>query len=126
MNDEASMVVSHMKLSAPDIWASKGKWYEESRKSEDIWENQMSDEERKALVAIVRRSIERSHDTVEDWLPEALLQEGGEYIEVRFGILITDIDREIDEAETVTSFQLRETHQDIKKTIDGIKHHGGK
>ena len=112
--------VEHSQLTHQDIWANKGKWYEESKQSEDYWENHMSTDEREALTAIVRRSIERFYDSIDDWLPEALVQKGGEYLEVRMGILLTDIDREIDQAEEATSFQLKEAHSDLQSMVQEL------
>ncbi len=106
----------HSQLTSQDIWDNKGKWYEESKKSEEQWD-QMMDDEREALVRMVRRAVERFHDTVEEWLPESLVQKGGEYLEVRFGLLLTDIDREIEQQEEATSFQLKEAQEDILNMI---------
>ena len=114
---EAKVDVTHTQLTHQDIWANKGKWYEESKQSEEYWEQKMNEDEREALTRIVRRSIERFYDSIDDWLPEALVQKGGEYLEVRMGILLTDIDREIDQAEEATSFQLKEAHSDLRNMI---------
>ena len=118
MIDDNKFDISHTRLTSQDIWSNKGKWYEESKNSQDYWDNEMNADEKDALIKIVRRSIERFYDTVETWLPEALVQKGGEYIEVRFGVLLTDIDREIDQSEEATSFQLKEAQADIKNMIN--------
>lgn len=112
--------VEHKTLTSQDIWASKSSWYEESRDSEEFW-MQLDEESREALARIVTRSLERFHDSVEDWLPEALVQKGGEMVEVRFAVLLTDIDKEIDQAEEATSFQIREAQENVGRMIKELK-----
>lgn len=113
--------VSHQTLTSQDIWQNKGAWYEASRDSEEYWMNQMDEEAREALTRIVTRSLERFHDSVDEWLPESLIQKGGEMVEVRFAVLLTDIDKEIDQAEEATSFQIKEAEADIGEMVAEYK-----
>lgn len=113
--------VSHQTLTSQDIWSNKGTWYEESRDSEEYWMNQMDPEAREALTRIVTRSLERFHDSVDEWLPESLVQRGGEMVEIRFAVLLTDIDKEIDQAEEATSFQIKEAEADVGRMIEDLR-----
>lgn len=94
-----------------EIWEEKNEWFGRAKTSQEYWENKMSVDQRDAVVRIVKNGIERFHDRAEDWVPDALRVEGGQYVDITFRVLFTDIDKEIERSEKATSFQIREAEE---------------
>lgn len=94
-----------------EIWDEKNEWFAVAKESKEHWDNNMSDEQREAVVRIVKNGIERFHDRAEEWVPDALRVEGGQYLDITFRVLFTDIDKEIERSEKATSFQIREAQE---------------
>lgn len=89
-----------------EIWEQKDELYEFAAKSKEIWEN-MTTEQREATLRLVKTGIERIYDRVDEWVPESLQVDGGEYLDVHFRLIFTNIDEEIERHEEVTSFQIK-------------------
>jgi len=94
------------KTTPKEIWEQKDDWFNKAKDSREVWEK-MPDEKREALERMVRGAIERMHDRIPEWLPEALAVEGGQFVDVSMRFLFTDIDKEIDRNEKATSFQIK-------------------
>ena len=106
-------------ISPKEIWENKDVWFEAAKKSREVWENEMTDEKREALERMVKSALERMHDRVPDWLPEALVAEGGSYVDVHLRFLFTDIDKDIDRNEQATSFQIKAAAEATKAALNG-------
>jgi hypothetical protein len=94
------------KITPKEIWEQKDVWFKQAQDSREEWEN-MSDENKEALTRMVTGAIERMHDRIDEWLPEGLTVEGGNYVDIHLRFLFTDIDKEIDRNEAATSFQIK-------------------
>lgn len=112
------------KITPKEIWEQKDVWFNQAKTSREEWEKMgVENEERQdALERMVRNALERMHDRIQDWLPEALTVEGGNYVDVQLRFLFTDIDKEIDRNEQATSFQIKaatkEAAQALKEALE--------
>jgi hypothetical protein len=104
------------KITPKEIWDRKDEWFDNAKKSKNFWEKNMDSEKREAVLRIVKYALELLHDDVENWVPESIDSSGGSYMNVDFKILFTDIDKEIDRHNEVTSFQI----ENAKKDLQGI------
>lgn len=106
--------VSVMKITAKDFWDARHELHEKMMKSMEVFEN-MTSEERIALVSKIKRAMAVMHDQVEEWLPDALtMDETGENIRVEFNFLAAEIDKEIQIIEQATSFDIAEVTEKTK------------
>lgn len=103
-----------------EIWDEKNEWFERAKQSKEYWDNNMADDQREAVVRIVKNGIERFHDRAEDWVPDALRVEGGQFLDITFRVLFTDIDKEIERSEKATSFQIREAQQGTAALLEDL------
>jgi hypothetical protein len=94
-----------------DIWDNKNKWFEDTKKSREEWEK-LADENREAMINLVKNAIARMYDRVDEWVPESFEFESGNFVGCHFKILCTDIDKEIERAEAATSFQIAEASKE--------------
>lgn len=95
-----------------EIWEQKDELYQFAATSKEIWDN-MTTEQRDATLRLVKTGIERIYDRVEEWVPESLQVDGGEYLDVHFRLIFTNIDEEIERHEEVTSFQIKNAQQGV-------------
>lgn len=95
------------KTTPKEIWENKDVWYNMTKASTEFWES-LTPEQQEALIHLVTGALERMHDRVEDWVPEGLRVEGGEWLDINIKVLFTDIDKAIDRNEQATSFQIDE------------------
>lgn len=93
------------------IWEEKNEWFERAKTSKEHWDTNMSAEQQEAVVRIVKNGIERFHDRAEEWVPDSMKVEGGQYLDITFRVLFTDIDKEVERSEKATSFQIREAEE---------------
>lgn len=103
-------------ITPKEIWEGKDEWFGKVNRSKQEWEK-LSDEYREALERLVKSALERMHDRVEEWLPEALEVSGGNFIDVHIKLLFTDIDKEIDRNEQATSFQVKEAAKEAQEAV---------
>lgn len=113
---EASVEVETGVCTPKDIWENKNKWFEDTKKSREEWDK-LPDENREAMISLVKNAIARMYDRVDEWVPESFEFNSGNYIGCHFKILCTDIDKEIERAEAATSFQIAEA---TKETLDMV------
>lgn len=97
-------------ITPKEIWEQKNELYEFASKSKEIWDN-MEEDQRQAVLRLVKSGIERTYDRVDEWVPESLKVEGGEFLDVHFRLIFTNIDEEIERHEEATSFQIRNAAQ---------------
>lgn len=95
-----------------DIWDNKNKWFEDTKTSREEWEK-LADENREAMINLVKNAIARMYDRVDEWVPESFEFESGNFVGCHFKILCTDIDKEIERAEAATSFQIAEASKEV-------------
>lgn len=107
-------------ISPKEIWNQREQLKEATRVSrEEVWDKMLSnDEERDAIVQMVKGALERLHDRAAEWVPEGLSAEGGEFIDVNFRILMTDISKEILRNEMATEMSVKSAIDDSKGMLD--------
>jgi hypothetical protein len=89
------------------IWETKDDWYELAKKSREEWEK-LSAEQKDASIRIIKACLERLYDTVDEWVPEAMKVQSGEFADIYFRVLFTDIDKDIQRNDAATSFKKKE------------------
>lgn len=92
-------------ISPREIWENKDHYINLANQSREEWEK-MTEEQREAILRMVQGALERLHDRVEDWVPEGLRAEGGEWVDVNLRILMTDISKEIERSEQATRMRV--------------------
>lgn len=106
-------------ITPKEIWENKNEYFEYAKNSKEEWDK-MSTEQQEAVLRLVKSGIERVYDRVDEWVPESLEVEGGNFIDVHFRLLFTNIDEEIERNEEATSFQIKNAAQG---TLDKLKSH---
>jgi len=74
-----------------------------------------------AVQRMVQGAIERLHDRIDDWVPEALRDvddEGG--MSVTFRVLMTDISKEIERNEQATKMRVAAAEADTMEMLKDI------
>lgn len=108
------------KITPKEIWEQKDVWFAQVNQSREEWDK-MSEDQREALSRMMKGAIERMYDRIDDWLPEALSVEGGNYMDVQIKFLFTDIDKEIDRNEQATSFKIKAAAQQASEALREIE-----
>lgn len=101
-------------------WEARQETYRQLILSKETWEL-MSDEIRDALVERVKRAMEVSYDTVEDWLPTALSLDDGSALNVNFVILMSSLQADADAALRTTSKTVERVRTGLKQMIDEME-----
>lgn len=74
-----------------------------------------------AIQRMVQGAIERLHDRVEDWVPEALRDvDGAGNLSVTFRVLMTDISKEIERNEIATKMRVAAAGADTVSMLSDI------
>ena len=102
-----------------EIWETKDAWHAKTKSSKEEWDL-MNTEQQEAVTRIVKAAIERLHDTIDEWIPEAIEVKSGEFLDVYFRVLFTDIDKEIHRNDQATSFKVKEAAKGTKAIIDAL------
>ena len=95
-------------ISPREIWEEKETFIGLATTSrEEIWES-LNEEEREALLRLSRTAVEVLHSNVENWVPQELKAEGGEWVDVDFRIRLSDLTAEIaSDAEALSAAALQ-------------------
>lgn len=101
------------------IWETKDEWYEKAKLSREEWEK-LSDEQKDASIRIIKACLERLYDTVDEWVPEAMKVQSGEYADIYFRVLFTDIDKDIQRNDAATSFKKKEAKKGTLAVLDKL------
>lgn len=94
-------------LRPDDIWREKDEVLEDEKKSLEAW-SKMSDDDRETKVSIVQNALDRLIENAEEWVPASLDIAPGEYLQVRFRILFSDLESELRNAKVVTERRIAE------------------
>lgn len=103
-------------LTPKEIWENKGTYFDYAKRSKEEWDK-MSEEKQAAVLRLVKQGIERIYDRCDEWVPESFEVEGGNFIDVHFKLLFTNIDEEIERNEEATSFQIRNAAAGVKEKL---------
>lgn len=80
--------------SPKEIWETRDQWVQGIKESQERFES-LTDDKRAGLVRVVSDTCMRMATRADDWVPEGLTGNGGEYMEVTFRVMFTDIDAAI-------------------------------
>jgi hypothetical protein len=94
-------------LTPKEVWDTRANWEAFVATSVKEWES-MEEDKRESTVKIIKNALENVYDRANEWIPEALEVKSGNYIDVYFRIILTDIDNDIVQTERATTFKLRE------------------
>lgn len=79
-------------LDPSTIWADHDEYIRSEADSKKVWDA-MPDEDRTVLVDLVQEAMTTIKQTVPDWLPYSMTVDGGKFVEVKFRILLSEIDK---------------------------------
>ncbi len=118
LNEDVSIQISveQGKYSPTIIWESKEDWLNFVEESKKVW-NSMTEDRREGIRLIMKHAIQRLHDRIDIWLPEAIDASSGTYLDVHFKIMLTDADVEIQKHSAMTGMRLAEAEADIKELL---------
>lgn len=100
-----------------EIWETKDVWFQAANERRQRW-GTMPEQQQEALVKMTKDALERMHDRIEEWIPEALYLEGGRFIDIHMRFLLTDIDEQVDRNHQATSFQIKAAAEDLKNILN--------
>lgn len=89
-----------------EIWDEKNEWFAVAKESKEYWDNELNDDQREALVRIVKNGIGRFHMSAEDLVPASMKVEGGQLLDITFAVTNEDIANEIARYEADTEAQI--------------------
>ena len=108
--------VNHGKMTPQHAWDWKNKGMTLKKDSTKAWHD-MSVDAREATIEIVRHSLERMLDRMEDWVPSSLVVEPGKFIEVKLLMLFNDFDAEVKAMTALTGRKIVEAAEDTQRMI---------
>lgn len=122
VDDELTLKVQvyEGKYSPTMIWENREKWLEFVEKSRKVWE-EMSEDRREGLTLVVKHAMQRLHDKIDTWLPEAIEHESGNCMDVHFKIMFTDADREIQKHSAMTAMRLSEAETESLELLNKLR-----
>lgn len=106
-------------ITPQEIWETKDEWYEKAKQSREEWEK-LSTEQKEASKRIIKACLERLYDTVDEWVPEAMKVQSGEFADIYFRVLFTDIDKDIQRNDAATSFKVKEAKKGTLALLDNL------
>ena len=65
-----------------------------AEKSEEHWNTVLSPEERERVVDVINGAILRLFQRTDDWVPNSIRATGGDWLDISFRILLSDISEE--------------------------------
>lgn len=96
-------------------WEARKALWEKDVRSKAMWYGAMTKGEREAVKERVLRAIEVMHDNVDVWLPHALsLDDLGASLLIEYSMTMTDIERDVAEAQLVTTRRVKEAAGELK------------
>lgn len=101
---------------AKDVWENRNDWTEKVKNSREFW-NMQKEDEKEAILSIVRRGVGKMYDRLDEWVPEAIQIENGKCLRVELVFLAADVEREIERQEKVTSFEISEAKEGLLETL---------
>jgi hypothetical protein len=111
--------VESNKFSINDAYEMRQERQREAEHSIGKWAK-MDDDHRDILQQIVRRAIESMHANTHQWLPHCLMEgNGGDRIDVRMSVLLSDIEAQVDMMVDATDFEIEATKRKIMEKIMG-------
>ena len=112
--------IDFSKMTPREYWDDRHEMFERIRSSVDFYES-LSYDERIAINNKVRHALAIMHDNVESWIPDAFnLDDAGNRIKIELNLMVADIDKDIEDSQLATSFQLADAAEKLKKIIEEV------
>lgn len=118
-----TITVTQGKYSPTIIWETKDEWLLFVENSKELWKT-MTEDRRESLSLIMKSALQRLHDKMDLWLPEALDGSTGAYIDIHVKIMLTDADEEILKHSALTKMQEKEAEEDVQELLKKFKDKG--
>lgn len=102
-------------------WESRIENYEYKKTSKEIYEL-MTDEQREATMKRVKLAMEVMYDNLDKWLPSSFsFDEVGSCLNIKYSMVVTDIESDVVEDELVTSRRVKNAASDLQKLIKELE-----
>lgn len=99
------------------LWESRFKQFEKYVNSQEIF-NSMSDDEQQAIISRLKRAVGVMHDTIDEWIPDALsLSNDGSCLRIEFNLVMSNIEIDVERKHKATSFRLKEVRDEIESLL---------
>jgi len=72
--------------------------------------------DREIVISIVEAALDRLKDRLQDWVPQSLSGQGGEYLDVSFRVLFAEIERE----RRIADIQMKKDVERVKEELTEI------
>lgn len=115
----------HGTLDPTTIWEEKDNWMERESKSLEVWEK-MDEETKAVMIEIIDRSLQRMRDRLDVWVPASLgtgesPMEQGDYIDIQFRLIFSDVDREKQAKLELTERRLNEAKEEARRLAEELE-----
>jgi hypothetical protein len=110
-------------LRPTDIWDEKDVFLAAERNSLEEW-IKMDDETQEAIYEIVDRSLDRLKDRLDIWVPKSLTIEQGQYLDIRFRLLFSDLEKEKKAKQEITARKIREAAEGTALILEEMESRG--
>jgi len=97
----------HDTLRPDDIWKEKDKVLEMEQESLKEWAT-MSEDDRETVLQIVGNALDRLIEIAPEWTPASLRIQPGEYIDINFRLLFSDVESELRNSQAVTQRRIKQ------------------
>ena len=120
IGDGLSLEVKVSTLDPSTIWADKDEWIEREAKSLESWEK-MDDEMRATVLDIVDRSLQRMRDRMDVWVPASMEISQGDYVDIKFRLIFSDMEREKAAKLELTQRRLDEAREQVRQLTEELE-----
>jgi len=114
--DGFEFTIEFSELTPELIWKNKDDWTARQEKSITEW-NKMTEETKAAVLDIVERSLDRVKDRVDAWVPTSLELQQGQYLDVSFRIVFTELEQETLAKEQITKRRIASAADELRELI---------
>jgi hypothetical protein len=102
-------------------WESRRENYEYAKQSKEIYAL-MTDEQREATTKRVKLALEVMYDNIDKWLPSSFsFDDIGSCINIRYMMVVTDIESDVVEDELITSKRVKSAASDLQQIIKELE-----
>lgn len=111
--------INHSKFSINDAYEMRQQCQKEAEASLSKW-TALDEDHKQVLDQIVRRAIESMHANTDRWLPHCMLDgTGGDKVDVRISILLSDIEAQVDMLVDATDFEVDAVRRRLIRQVTG-------
>lgn len=120
IGDGLSLEVKVSTLDPSTIWVEKDEWIEREATSLESWEK-MDDEMRATVLDIVDRSLQRMRDRMDVWVPASMEIAQGDYVDIKFRLIFSDMEREKAAKLELTQRRLDEAREQVRQLTEELE-----